>query len=319
MRGILLFVLALAALDAAAQAWPSRPTRLIIGNSAGSGPDVTARLFAEAMSRRLGQPWVVENRPGGEGDIGTMALVPAAPDGYTLKISTQTQTAIDMHTRKSMPYDPDRDFTYVAVVVDETSGMAVAVHPSLPVRTLQELAEMAKSQPGKLSVSTTQSYGTMFGQWFRIRAGAEMVEVRYKQASQAIQDVISGRVPVAFQSPGALGPQVRSGKMRFLATATARRLQDFPDVPTVAEAYPGFSMRGFMILIGPAGLPREIVTRLNQEAGAVVKDPKFLGELAKIYWFNFEGARTPEGTAEFVREQRRIWGAFIKQIGLQPS
>jgi tripartite-type tricarboxylate transporter receptor subunit TctC len=304
--------------DAIAQ-YPARPIRFIVGNSAGAGPDVAARLFAEPMSRRMGQSWVVENRPGGEGDIAVNALATSAADGYTLKMASQSQTAIDMFVRKGFPYEPDKVFTYAAVIVDETSGMAVAVHPSLNVNSLPDLAELAKSQPGKLSVTTTQSYGTMFGLWLKQRTGADIVEVRYKVASQATQDAVAGRVPVAFQSPGALASQVRAGKLRLLSVATARRVPDFPDVPTVAEIYPGFSMRGFMILSGPAGLPREIVTRLNQDAAVVVKDPKYLQDLGKIYWYNYDGARTPEGTAEFVRQQRATWQAFIKQVGIEPQ
>jgi tripartite-type tricarboxylate transporter receptor subunit TctC len=193
------------------------------------------------------------------------------------------------------------------------------VHPALPVKSLPELIAHAKANPGRLSFSTTVTYGTMFGEWLRRRAGIDMVEVRYKVASQAIQDAVAGRVQVALQSPGALGTQVKSGKLRFLSVATAKRIGQWPDVPTVAETFPGFSMRGFMVLIGPARIPTDAVQRLNREAAVVVKEPKFAEEIGKIYWFNFEGARTPEGTAEFVRRERETWGRFVKEIGLEPQ
>ena len=299
--------------------WPNRPFRLLVGNSAGAGPDIVARILADHMSRRLGQAWVVENRPGADGMIAAEATARSAPDGYTLMLSSQSPMAIEMHIKKALPVDPTTAFSHIAVIVDETAGMAVAVHPTLPVKSLPELIAYAKANPGKLSFSTTVAYGTMFGAWLRRRAGIEMLEVRYKVASQAVQDAIAGRVQVAFQSPGALGAQVKAGKLRFLSFATARRINDWPEVPTVAETFPDFSMRGFMVLTGPAGIPSEAVQKLNREAAVTVKDPKFVQELGKIYWFNFEGARTPEGTAEFIRREREAWGKLVREIGIEPQ
>jgi tripartite-type tricarboxylate transporter receptor subunit TctC len=271
------------------------------------------------MSRALGQAWAVENRPGGDGIISAEAVARSQADGYTLLLGSQGPMAIDMHIKKILPIDSIKDFTHIAVLVDETTGMAVAVHPSLPVKTLPELIAYAKANPNKLSFSTTIAYGTMFGSWLAKAAGIDMVEVRYKLASQAIQDSVSGRVQVAYQSPAALGPQVKAGSLRFISVATARRIAEWGDVPTVSENFPNFSMRGFMILAGPAGLPRDITTRLNRESATIVKDQKFVAELGKIFWYNFEGARSPEGTTEFVRRERENWGAFVKSIGLKPE
>lgn len=321
LRGLALAaVLLCAGADALAQSgWPNRPFRFLVGNSTGAAPDIVARIFADHMSRAIGQPWAVENRPGGDGLIAAEAVARSQPDGYTLLLGSQGPMAIDMHLKKSLPIDSIRDFVHIAVLVDETTGMAVAVHPSLPVKTLPELIAHAKANPNKLSFSTTIAYGTMFGSWLKKTAAIDMVEVRYKLASQAIQDAVSGRVQVAFQSPAALGPQVKSGALRFLSVATARRIAEWGEVPTVAETYPNFSMRGFMILAGPAGLPRDVVSRLNKESAAIVKDPKWIAELGKIFWYNFEGARSPEGTTEFVRRERENWGAFVKNIGLKPE
>ena len=299
--------------------WPNRPFRLLVGNSAGAGPDIVARILADHMSRRLGQAWVVENRPGADGMIAAEATARSAPDGYTLMLASQSPVAIEMHIKKALPVDPATSLLPIAVIVDETTGMAVAVNPALPVKSLPELINYAKANPGKLSFSTTVAYGTMFGEWLRKRTGIDMVEVRYKTASQAIQDAVSGRVQVAFQSPGSLGPQVKAGKLRFLSFATAKRISEWPEIPTVAETFPNFSMRGFMVLTAPAGTPAQAVQRLNREAALTVKDPKFIQELGKIYWFNFDGARTPEGAAEFVRRERETWGKFIKEIGMEPQ
>ena len=299
--------------------WPNRPFRFLVGNSPGAAPDIVARLFADHMSRALGQAWAVENRPGGDGIISAEAVARSQADGYTLLLGSQGPMAIDMHIKKILPIDSIKDFTHIAVLVDETTGMAVAVHPSLPVKTLPELIAYAKVNPNKLSFSTTIAYGTMFGSWLAKTAGIDMVEVRYKLASQAIQDSVSGRVQVAYQSPAALGPQVKAGSLRFISVATARRIAEWGDVPTVSETFPNFSMRGFMILAGPAGLPRDITTRLNRESATIVKDQKFVAELGKIFWYNFEGARSPEGTTEFVRRERENWGAFVKSIGLKPE
>lgn len=299
--------------------WPNRPIRLMVGNSAGAGPDIVARILADHMSRRLGNAWVVENRPGADGMIAAEATARSAPDGYTLMLSSQSPVAVDMHIKKSLPIDPTTAFSPIAIIVDESAGMAIGVHPSLPVKTLPELIAYAKANPGKLSFSTTVAYGTMFGAWLKKRTGVEMVEVRYKVASQAVQDAVAGRVQVAFQSPGALGTQVKAGKLRFVAFGTARRIADWPDIPIVAETLPDFGMRGFMVLIGPAGIPTDAVQKLNAEAAAVVKDPKFTQELGKIYWYNFEGARTPQGTTEFIRSQRETWGKLIREIGYEPQ
>ena len=299
--------------------WPTRPSRLAVANSPGAGPDIVARLLADQMSRRLGQPWVVENRPGADGMIAAEATARAAPDGYTLMLASQSQVAIEMHIRKVLPVDLTTAFSIIAVIVDETTGMAIAVNPELPVKSLAELIAYAKANPGKLSFSTTVAYGTMFGAWLRWRTGVEMTEVRYKVSSQAIQDAVAGRVQVAFQSPGALGAQVRAGRLRFVSMATSKRIEDWPDVPTVAETFPDFTMRGFMVLIGPAGIPADVVQKMNREAQIVVKDLKFVQDLRKIYWYNFEGARTPEGAAEFVRRERENWGKLIRETGIAPQ
>lgn len=321
LRGILIAIALFgASVNALAQSnWPNRPIRFLVGNSPGSAPDIVARLFADHMSRSLGQAWAAENRPGADGMISAEAVARSQPDGYTLLLGSQSPMAIDMHIKKFLPVDSLKDFSHIGVVVDETTGMAVAVHPSLPVKTLPELIAQAKANPGKLSFSTTVAYGTMFGAWLKKTAGIDMEEVRYKVAAQAIQDAVSGRLQVAFQSPAALGPQVKAGTLRFLSVATARRINEWAEVPTVSETFPNFSMRGFMILTGPAGIPRDIIARLNKETAIVAKDPKFTQELGKIFWYNFEGARTPEGTSEFVRRERETWGAFVKNIGLKPE
>ncbi|MFM9968421.1 MAG: Bug family tripartite tricarboxylate transporter substrate binding protein [Burkholderiales bacterium] len=297
--------------------WPNRPFRFLVGNSPGSAPDIVARLFGDAMSRALGQAWAVENRPGADGLIAAETVARSPADGYALLLGSQGPMAIDMHLKKSLPVDSLKDFTHVAVVVDETTGMAIAVHPSLTIKTLPELVSYAKANPNKLSFSTTVAYGTMFGAWLAKTAVIDMVEVRYKVAAQALQDAVAGRVQVAYQSPAALGPHVKSGALRFISVATARRIPEWGEVPTVAETYANFSMRGFMILAGPAGIPRDVVARLNKEAAVIAKDAKFREELGKIFWYNFEGARTPEGTTEFVRRERETWGAFVRSIGLK--
>ena len=317
LLGLVLCCLGATAL--AQSGWPNRPFRFVVGNSPGAAPDIVARILADHMSRALGQAWAVENRPGADGLIAAETVARSQPDGYTLLLGSQGPMAIDMHLKKTLPIDALKDFSHIAVIVDETTGMAVAVHPSLPVKTLAELITYAKANPGKLSFSTTVAYGTMFGAWMKKTTGVDMVEVRYKVASQAVQDAVSGRVQVAFQSPAALGAQVKAGALRFLSFATSKRIADWSEVPTVSETYPNFSMRGFMVLTGPAGLPRDIVLRLNKEAATISKNPKFMQELAKIYWYNFEGARTPEGTAEFIRKESESWGAFVRNIGLKPE
>jgi tripartite-type tricarboxylate transporter receptor subunit TctC len=301
----------------AQQPWPAKPIRLIVANSAGAATDVAGRVFADMLSRRIERPVAVENRPGGDGLVGAQAVVGSAPDGYTLFFASQSTVAIDPNLRKSMPFDPVRDFTAIAVICDDTGPSGVFAHPSMPFNTLQGMVDYARANPGKLTYATTVPLFSMLGEWIQRRAGIQMIEVPYKSTPQATQDALAGQVALYINAYGPMEQHLRAGKLRVLAITV--RQQDIAQIPTVADVFPGFSMLGSIFLLGPAGIPAETVQRINREADAVVKNPLFNQQLKALRWQNVEGARTPQGAAEYIRLTRERWGKFIAETGRQPE
>ena len=315
--GFFALCIALVSCAYAQQPWPARPVRLIIANSAGAATDVAGRVFADMLSRRIERPVTVENRPGGDGLVGAQAVVGAAPDGYTLFFASQSTVAIDPNLRKSMPFDPVRDFTAIAVICDSTGPSGIFAHPSLPFSTLQGMVDYARAHPGKLTYATTVPIFSMLGEWLQRRAGIQMLEVPYKSTPQATQNAIAGQVALYIQAYGPMEQHLKAGKLRVLAVTV--RQQDIAQIPTVADVFPGFSMLGSMFLLGPAGIAPDVVQRINREADAVVKNPLFNQQLKRLRWQNSEGARTPQGTVEFIRETRERWTRFIAETGRQPE
>jgi len=317
MRVAALLALCISFAANAQQPWPAKPVRLIVANSAGAAPDVAARVFADQLSRRLDKPIAVENRPGADGFIGAQVVVSAPPDGYTLFFASQSTLAIDPYLHKSMPFDPVRDFTVLAVVCDDTGPTGLFAHPSMPFTTLPGMVDYAKANPGKLTYAVTVPLFAMLGEWLQRRAGIQMVEVRYKSTPQATQDAIAGQVPMYIQLYGQMEPNVRAGKLKLLAVTV--RQSDIASLPTVADTFPEFSVQGSMFLLGPAGMPPDLVQRINRETDALVRDPQFNAQLKRLRWQNVEGARTPQGAVEYVRQTRERWGKFIAQTGRQPQ
>ena len=301
-----------------AQAWPARPVRLFLSNSAGSAPDLVARVTADQLQKALGQTWIIENRPGGEGVIGAEAVARAAPDGYSFYQASIVAIAVQPHVVKNLPYDTLKDFAPVAMIVD-SGPSAIAVHPSLPVKTFPELVALAKTQPGKISYSVTVAFLSVSAQWLNKLAGVDMTEVNYKETGRAVQDGLSGQVPVMFNSLGTPMQHIKAGKMRLLAVTSLKRLPSMPDVPTIAEYYPGYESEGWASMAAPAGTPAEIVNRVNREMDRIVKDPQFAAAVGKFYWANFGGASTPQALAGFYRSERDKWGKIVKELGIQPQ
>ncbi|MCC6474017.1 MAG: tripartite tricarboxylate transporter substrate binding protein [Burkholderiales bacterium] len=302
---------------AGAQAWPARPVRLVVGNAPGAAVDTGARIIANSLGARLGQAVVVDNRPGADGYIAAEAVVRAAPDGYTLYLASQSVVAIDPHLKKTMPFDVERDFTPIATLVDDTFAHGLFAHPSAPFSTMQEMLAYARAHPRKLSIAISVPHFAMLASWLDRRAGIETLQVPYKSASQAVQDTLAGRVSLFLTNFGVFEQYVKAGKVRVLAVT--RPIAEWPQIPSYASLFPGFTFTTFFALAGPGGMARDLVNRINREVAAVVEAPKFNQDLAKIRWRNVEGARTPEGTAEYIRQARADWGAFIRQIGLQPQ
>jgi tripartite-type tricarboxylate transporter receptor subunit TctC len=314
---LLLVVGAAAGVAFAQQPWPAAPVKVLVANSPGTATDIAARLFADGLARSVGQSVVIDNRPGADGYIAAEAVARSAPDGYTLFFASQSVFGIGPFTRKVQTVDPERDFTPIAIMVDDTGAIGLYVHPGLPVTTLPELIAYAKANPGKLSFASIVPLFSMLGAWLNNRAGIDMVDIKYKSAPQGLQDVLTGRVPIYLNAFGTMEQHVKSGKLRVLAVT--RPVDDYPQVPTFESYFPEFRQPGTIALVGPAGMPSGLVERINRASAAIVENPKFNKDLAPLRWRNESGARTPQAAAQVLRQGRAEWGAFIRQAGIQPE
>ncbi len=297
--------------------WPTNPVRLIVANSAGTATDLTARIVADSLARQIGQAVLVENRPGADGYIAAEQVARALPDGHTLFFASQSLFGIDPHLKKVMPLNPDKDFTPIAMMIDDTGATGLYVHPSLPVNSLQELVNYGKAKPDGLSFAAIVPLFSMVGAWISQRTGMPMLEVKYKSAPQAVQDVLAGRIPVYLDALGSMEPHIKSGRLRLLALS--QPVDDYPSTPTFASIFGDYRQATYISLVGPANMPAALVERINRAAAAVVEAPRFNQDLARLRWRNNAGARTPQATAEWLRRTRAEWGVYIQQAGIRPE
>jgi tripartite-type tricarboxylate transporter receptor subunit TctC len=321
MRGFFVAVVSsilLSFSEAQAQSWPTKPIRFIVPTPAGTSPDNIGRLLADRLTRALGQPVLPENITGAGGLIASRTAAKAAPDGYTLYFSGTGALITDRYTQKNLGYDPDHDFVLVAMIYDEGS-LGLAVHPDVPVKNLPELIALAKQQPGKLSYGTTSvSLLILFGQWITKLADIDMLAVPYKAASQQMQDVLSGRIQVIIASPPQVLPFVRTGKLRPIAVDGSRPHPSLPGVANIYETFPGFRMSGMGILAAPAGLPQEIIQRLNPVMDKIVRDPEYVQALLGM-GFLINGAGTPQSINAFLKDRRESWDKVMKGLNVLPE
>jgi tripartite-type tricarboxylate transporter receptor subunit TctC len=315
---LIALTLELAAPSAAAETWPARPVKLINALAAGSAPDILSRMIAEPLSRALGQQVIVENRPGAANIIATQAAARAAPDGYTLYFGPSLALAVNPHTFKSLPYDPVKDFTYIAMV--SKAAFFVLAHPDLPARSLEDLLALDKAKPGQLSVAVDgpKNSSGMLAAWLNKKAGLGMVLVPYATMPQGIQDALAGRVQLTVAAGLIAAPHIGRGALRPLAVSSASRILGYPNVPAIAETFPGFEFVGWFVLAAPKGTPAEIVARLNQAMDQIQRDPELVKRLGEL-GFYVEGALTPEATAAFVSSQRDAWGEIVRAAGITPD
>ena len=281
IKAIVGAVIVVAAGWAHAQPYPSKPVRVIVPYAAGGFSDLSSRLVMERMSKVLGQPMIVEPRPGGGGRIGAEVIARAPADGYQLLYTTNGTHTYMQITEKALSYDPLKDFTPIAQI--GVYGLLMAVHPSIPARNIAEFIDYAKRNPGKINyASSGPGSGIHFaGELFNVMAGIDMVHVPYKGSGPALQDVIAGTCHVTFD--GAAKPFIDAGKVRFLGTTSARRDPRFPDFPTIAEGgLPGYDLTYWLAMFGPAGLPAEIQQRLNAALNAALADETLRKRLAEM-------------------------------------
>jgi len=305
---------ALIAPGARAQAdWPGGPIRFIVPFPAGSGTDLNARLIGERLGAALGQPVVVENRPGADGSIAAEAAARSKPDGYTVFVTSNSTHASNPALRRSLPYDPIMDFAPVTLI--GTAPLMVLVHPSVPARTIGELIAHAKAQAGQLNFSSGSASSRVAGEMFKSMAGVDMTNVTYKGNPQALADLAAGQVQVMFCDAGTALPQVSAGRVRALAVTSLQRAGAVPDLPTVAESgVPGFEMVAWTAVFVPAGTPAPIIATLSARIGEVLRSPEYR---AKAGPTTDLAPGTPEQLGAFVRAEIDKWKRVVAQAKLE--
>jgi tripartite-type tricarboxylate transporter receptor subunit TctC len=312
-----LAALLVASFAAAASAqYPSRPVRIIVPFGAGSSTDIVARIVAAPLGQAIGQPVLVENRPGADGAIAAEAVARSAPDGHTLLLSTNSPHSAAPHLRKKLPYDPFADFTPISFVGRYT--FFIVIHPAVPASTLADFVAHARANPGKLNYATGNTSSIVLTGMFLALNGLQVVHVPYKTEPTAIPDFLQGQVQLMISSYATVAPHIRDGKLRALATTLDRRSPLLPDVPAITETgMPKFPIVSWAGLFGPARLPKDVVDRLNREVTTVIARPDVREQLTKQA---FDGAgSTPEELAAFAREQYEVWGKAIRDAGIQPE
>ena len=301
---------------ARAQAYPLRPVRILVGYSAGSASDIVARLIAQWLSERLGQQFVVENRPGGGGNIGTEAVVMARPDGHTLLL-VGAFNAVNATLYDKLNFNFIRDIAPVAGIIVVPNVMVV--HPSFPAKTILEFIAYSKSNPGNVNMGsgTPGAAMHMSGELFKIMAGIDMVHVFYRGAGPTLTDLLAGQVQVSFPTMPSAIEYVRAGKLRALAVTTATRSDALPDIPTVGEFLPGYEASSWYGLGAPKSTSAEIVNRLNREINAALDDPKMKARLADLGGTPLPGS--PVQFGNLIAEETGKWGKVIRAANIKPQ
>jgi tripartite-type tricarboxylate transporter receptor subunit TctC len=316
MRRVLA-VVALAVLCAGAHAqYPNKPIRLIVPFPPGGAAEVGARIYAQPLGQALGQPVVIETKPGADGAIAADATMKAAPDGYTLFYATNTAFSWVPAVRKDPPYDPVNDFTPVSLVGQ--FGFFLFSHPSVPATNMKELLAHVRANPGKLNYGSGNSTSIVSTAQLLQREKLDVLHVPYKGDGPLMVDLLGGRVHFAIATPGTAAPQVREGKLRALATLLPSRSPLLPDAPTMAEAgLKDLSVMPWGGVFGPKGLPRDIADRVSRELQAVLKRPEVREAFGKLA-FEPRGS-TPEELAAYTREQLAVWRRAIADAGIKPE
>lgn len=307
--------LGMSTLDLSAQGYPVRPIRMLVGFTAGSGTDAMARIIAQKLSEQLGQHVVAENRPGAGGSIATEAVAKSPADGYTLLIMAAAD-AIQAALRTNLPYDLGRDFSPVSLAV--TGGFPLVVHPSVPARNVKELIALAQAQPGKLNygssgVGSSAHFG---GELFKLMAKVNITHVPYKGSPESAVATVSGEVGMSFSSIPVALSLMPAGKIRVLAITSAKRSSSMPSIPSISEGgVPGYDRSIWYGVLAPAGVPRDVITRLNTALGAAINTPEMKESL------NRQGlepqTNTPEQYAAFIRSEIAQNVKLVKIIGLK--
>jgi tripartite-type tricarboxylate transporter receptor subunit TctC len=301
---------------ARAQAYPTKPVRWIVGFAAGGGNDITARLMGQWLTERLGQPFIIENRPGASTNIAAEAVVSASPDGYTLFLANLSN-AINATLYEKLHFDFIRDITPVAGIMRQPNVMVV--NPSVPAKTVPEFIAYAKANPGRVNMGSPGigSAGHLAGELFKMMTGVSLVHVPYRGNGPALTDLLGGQVEVIFASAPSSIEYIRAGKLRALAVATATRSEALPDIPTVAEFLPGYEASSWYGIGTPKKTPAEIVEKLNEEVNAGLADSKMKARLAGLGGIAIAGSPTDFG--KLIADETEKWAKVIRAANIKPQ
>lgn len=314
LRAIAGAVSLLAATSCFAQAYPAQPITMVVPFAAGSGTDAVARLVATKLGERLKQTVIVENKAGASAQIGATYVAKAKPDGYTLFMTTNTSHSANPWLIKAMKYDPIKDFTPVARIGE--LPFALAVHPSVPAKNLPELIAYAKANPDKLSYGTPNSTSLVASETFKFLTQTQITSVPYKSSPQALTDLVGNQIQIYVADLGSSWSMLKTDRVRTLAVTAAKGSKLLPNVPAVGKTLPGFDITSWNGIFGPAGMPKEIVERLNTELQVLLKDPAVQEQLAQV-GFEVWPTATPEEFARYVQDQLNNWGQLIQQSKIE--
>ena len=296
--------------------YPDRPVKLVVPFAPGGVTDTSGRLIAEALGKRLGQTVIVENKAGASGNIGTLGVVNAAPDGYTLVLGFDGTLVINPHVFSPFPFDPQKDLAPVGKIGDAT--LIIVAHPSLPARTLQELIAYSKKEAKGVSYGTSGVGGTphIAGELLNQQTGSNLVHVPYKGGGQALGDALGGNIPLVYTAVAGAHQYVKSGKLVAIAVSSAKRSSSLPDVPTFIESgVAGFDVSSWVGILAPAQTPRPIIDRLNRELNAVLASPEIVEKLDTLGIAATPG--TPEAFGAQIRADLAKYGKVVKAAGIK--
>ncbi len=315
-RTALLFGAAAIAMTGTASAhdkYPSKPVTLVVPQAAGGANDTIARIVAQKLTEQMGQQFIIDNRPGAGGNIGTAAAAKAKPDGYTLMLTVNSAHVINPALYKNAGFNPVKDFEPVTPVA--TAGYVLVANPTFPAKNVNELIAAAKAQPGKLAIASAGN-GTLnhlIGEMLQKAAGIELVHIPYKGASAAVTDVVGGQVPLSVQSLPSSIAFIKSGKLKVLGVVNEKRVSALPDVPTIGESIKGFGETPWYGLFAPAGTPKAVVDRLQAEVSKALESPEVKEKLAGVGCEPFKS--TPDQFAALIKDDLPKWARIVKESG----
>ena len=313
-RLFVIVALALLAGAVSAQSYPSKPVRVVIPWPPGGSNDVVGRIVTQKVGENLGQQFIVDNRAGAGGTIGTDIVVKSQPDGYTIKFGSTSSIAVSPNLYPKLPYDILRDLTPVAQVA--SAPILLAVHPSVPARTMRDLIALARAKPGQLTYASSGSGSSLHlcGEYLKYLAKIDLLHVPYKGAGLALPDLVAGQVQLLFSDMAPFVPYVKTGRLRILAVTTAERSKLYPDIPTIAESgAPGYDLTGWYGVLVPTGTPRPIIERLHGELMKAMHAPDMQERYVTLGLEPVES--TPEQFGTYIRAELAKWGDIIKRSG----